>query len=265
MGSIAKKGLKRRKKLYILSRMNLVKKISASFSVLIFFILILTTISSVEASLKNRLTKGNVGDYVVTEQGSHYSLLFVRKNTERWLVLEEIMINKSQVNLKKFDWKKWVNERAPGATSWLSLTIDLEKNTLAQCFSYLEKQWLFIEKSDYLLANLLTLHLRPTKEKDRKRVGPAPFPGEVDRRKVWIPPLVRDGKKIKKPQFEVVRTTWPSDKTRLAGCILELYLDKGNPDFPFPYWMEVQSPHYTFKIRAIDSGTQISSPMPLLK
>lgn len=90
------------------------------------------------------------------------------------------------------------------------------------------------------------------------------MPGEIDRRKLWRPQLIRMGKKEKKAQFEVIRSTWPSDKTQLAGCVLELYLDAKNPHFPFPYWMEIQSPHYTLKVRAIDSGTGIFSPMPLL-
>lgn len=229
------------------------------------FLIVFLFCLPLHASLKNRLAQGNVGDYIVTEQGNLYSLLFIRKNAGKWCVLEEITIDKNQINLQKINWKKWVEERAPGASSWLSLTLDLEKNTLAQCFSYLEKQWLFIEKSDYLLAHLLTLNFHATSERDRRRIGPAPLSGEVDRRKAWVPPLVREGKPIKAPQFEVVRATWPADTTRLAGCIFELYLDKEHTDFPFPYWLEVQSPHYTFKMRAVDSGKGLVSPMPLLR
>lgn len=218
-----------------------------------------------EGSLKNRLKSGQNGDYIVTVQGSLYSLLFVRFNGNSRVILEEIMVEKNQINLKKIDWKKWVENKAPGASSWLSLTLDLEKNTLAQCFSYLDKQWIFIEKSDYLLGTLLTLNLRATRENERKRIGPAPMAGEIDRRKLWKPQLFRLGKKMKQPNFEVLRASWPADKSRLAGCVLELYLDADDPAFPFPHWLEVQSPHYTFKLRAIDSGTGIISPMPLLK
>lgn len=230
-----------------------------------FIFLFFTSLSGGPLSLKTRLLKGKVGDYIVTAQGSHYSLLLIRANGDSRLTLEEIMVPQSNINLKKISWKQWIQNRAPGATSWTAFTFDLEKNTLDLCFSHLENQWLFIEKSDYIFGQLLTLPLHPTRDNERKRIGPAPSPGEIDRRKLWKPQLIKNGKKNKKPHFEILRTKWPSDKTKLAGCIIELYLDGENQDFPFPYWMEVQSPHYTFKIRAIDSGKGIFSPMRLLK
>ncbi|NGX39266.1 MAG: hypothetical protein KR126chlam1_00589 [Chlamydiae bacterium] len=217
------------------------------------------------ATLKDRLSKARPGDYIVTAQGSNYSLLMIRDIKGPELLLEEITIPQKIVELDKVSWENWVEKKAPGALSWIALSINLEKGTLDQCYSYFQSQWLFIEKSDHLFTQLLTLNLRPTRTKDRKRIGPAPPAGETDRRKLWKPQIVREGKKVKKAKFDVLRTQWPSDKSRLAGCIFELYLDAGTPDFPFPYWMEVQSPHYTFKVRVVDSGRGITSPMrPLL-
>ena len=229
------------------------------------FLFIISPFADGNVTLKNRLIKSNVGDFIVTEQGSNYSLLLIRLIEKNLLVLEEISIEQSLVDLDKVSWKKWIEKKAPGAFSWTSFVIDLEKNTLTQCFSHFQKQWIFIEKSDYYFAQLLTLSLHPSQDNERKRIGPAPLPGEADRRKLWQPQMTREGKKIKNPHFEVLRVHWPNDKTRLAGSILELYLDAEQPHFPFPYWMEIQSPHYTFKIRAVDSGTGIQSPMPLIK
>jgi len=232
---------------------------------LFVFLLFVTSLFGANDTLKNRILKGNIGDYVVTAQGSNYSLLLIRAMGDSRLTLEEIMVSQSNIDLKKINWNKWVENKAPGATSWTAFTFDLEKNTLDLCFSHLENQWLFIEKSDYIFGQLFTLPLRPTRDIERKRIGPAPMPGEIDRRKFWKPQLIKNGKKNKKPHFEIMRAKWPSDKTRLAGCVIELYLDGENLDFPFPYWMEVQSPHYTFKIRAIDSGKGLVSPVRLLK
>ena len=145
------------------------------------------------------------------------------------------------------------------------MAFDLEKNTLAQCYSYLEKQWLFIENSEHFVKELLNLDLLPSRDNERKRIGPPPPPGEIDRRKLWNPQFTFEGVKQKKSTYEVLRSKWPNDKTRLAGSIIEMYLDAERPHFAFPYWMEVQSPHYTLKLSTIDSGTGMLSPMPQLK
>jgi hypothetical protein len=140
-----------------------------------------------------------------------------------------------------------------------------KKNTLAQCYSHNERQWILLENSDYYLKELLVLSFRPTKENERKRVGPPPSPGEIDRRRLWNPQLFRDGKKVAKAECEVVRALWPSDKSKLSGCTIELYLDATQPNFAFPYWLEVQSPNFTFKVRVADSGRGAASPMPLVR
>ena len=226
---------------------------------LLFLFLFVFSSGWANVTIKSRLLNSTVGDYIVLAQGSNYSLLAVKSIKNSQIVLEQITTGKNNIDLKKICWEKWIENRAPGASSWIAFTIDLEKDRLVECFSYLQNQWLFIEQSDYIFGHLLNLALRPTRDRERKRIGPAPMTGEMDRRKLWKPQLVIEGKKIKTPQFEILRTTWPRDKTRLAGCIIELYLDKENPKFPFPHWMEIQSPHYTFKLRSVDSGHDLYS------
>lgn len=231
----------------------------------VFIFLLIPSFFFADVTIKDRLLKANPGDYLVTEQGGSYSLLLLRLIDPPYLTVEEIAIDRSNIDLKKISWKNWIENKAPGATSWTAFSLDLEKNTLSRSYSFLENQWLFIEKSDYFFKELLSLPFRPTRDNERKKIGPTPMPGEIDRRKFWKPQLIRDGKKHKKCEYEVMRAKWPADKTQLAGCIFEFYLDVEQPTFPFPYWMEVQHPHYTFKIRAIDSGSGIQSPMKLLK
>lgn len=228
---------------------------------LIAIFVFISTFAHAKQTLKQRLLNGTEGDFIVTTQGGNYSLLLVRKITPTHLVLEEISVLEKNIDLEKISWREWIKNEAPKAASWVALSIDLEKNTMTQCYSYLQKQWLFLEKSDYLFGQLLLLDLNPTKEVERKRIGPVPPPGEPDRRKLWVPQFIRDGKKITTSKIEVLRAVWPNDKTRLAGCVIELYLD---PSFPFPYWIEVQSSIYTFKMRVVDSGNGLISPMPLL-
>ena len=241
----------------VYTEMRFVKKLF-----LIFILLISTAFAN--PSLREQLLKGKPGDFIVISQGNSYSLFLLRDLNDKFLTIEEISVDQSAIDLKKIGWKQWVENKAPGVTTWTSFVINLEKNTLTQCYSYTEKQWLFLEKSDYFFNQLLTLPLRVTKDNERKRVGPPPMPGEIDRRKLWGPKRVLEGKCTKTAQYSVLRAKWPDDKTRLAGCVIELYLDTSQPQFPFPYWLEIQSPHYTFKLNTIDSGSGICSPVPPL-
>lgn len=231
----------------------------------IFLFFFLPYLCFADVTIKDRLTKASVGDFIVTEQGRNYSLLLVRHIDSSRMTLEEITVDKSNINLEKISWKSWVENKAPGAISWTGFILDLEKNTLLKGFSFLENQWLFIENSDYFFTNLLSLPFRPSKDNERKKIGPPPASGEIDRRKFWKPQLVREGKKAKSCEYEVLRSKWPADKTQLAGCIIEVYLDVEQPSFPFPYWLEVQHPHFIFKVHTIDSGIGIQSPAKLLK
>jgi len=233
----------------------------------VFFLLFLAIHLTCHAhvTIKNRLAHSSPGDYVVTEQGGTYSLMLIRSVDEMHLILEEVSVQPSNIDLKKINWKKWVENGAPGAISWSSMVFDLSKSQLTQCYSHLDKQWFFIDDSDYFVKQLFEMPLRPTRDNERKRIGAPPNPGEIDRRRLWKPQLIREGNREKSADFEVMRTKWPADKSKLAGCIFELYLDAKNTTFPFPYWMEVQHPHYTFKIRTLDSGKGMISPMPLLK
>lgn len=222
----------------------------------LFFILLFFSLQlGAATTLKDKLIQAKVGDYVVTSQGNHYSMLIVKSVIPTEFVLEEITIPTSSIDPKKTIWKEWAKKRAPGHTAWISYTFDLEKNTLTRCFSITQKQNLFIDPSDQILAKLIALPLKPTLETERKRIGPPPMEGETDRRKFWLPPLVRAGQKMKEAHFEIVKTRWPDDKSRMAGCDVELYLDADHPEFPFPYWIEIQGSHYTYKMQTIDSGS----------
>jgi hypothetical protein len=213
------------------------------------------------ASLQERLAQAHPGDYVVTAQEGNYSLLSVRSLKEEKLVLEEIAVPQAQIELKKVDWKQWVANRAPGHTSWTLYEIQLSSGTLIDCFSLSKNGWVQLDASEQFLNRLLTLRLAPVPRAERKKIGPLPSANEPDTRALWNPSLIMGGKKKPKAEFVVMTTTWPDDGSQLALCKVDLYFAQECPDFPFPFWIEVQSPHYTFKSRAIDSGQGLSSPL----
>jgi hypothetical protein len=239
------------------------KKILNIFALTFLFCTTPFAVPSPTFTLEQRFVHAQVGDFIVTAQENNYSLLFIRSMTSDTLLLEEISIPAHQVDVKKIDWKEWVSKKAPGHTSWTLYEIDRKSNKLIECFSYSKNGWLFLDESEQFLTRLLSLQLHLLSNQERKKIGPPPDKGEEDRRALWNPPLIVEGKKIAKPSFEVLKAQWPDDGSRLNRCDLELYFAK---DFPFPYWLEVQSPHYAFKMRTIDSGhnlfSSMAGPMP---
>ncbi len=210
-------------------------------------------------SLKEKYQKADPGDFIVTEQDHTYSLLFIREITGDHLLLEEIAAPESQIDLNAIDWRQWVKAKAPGHTSWTLYEIDTSSGNLIEAFSYSKRGWLFLDETQQFLSKLLRLPLSKLSDADRKKIGPQPTTNEEDRRAIWNPPLIFQGKKQPKPQFDVWKGVWPEDGTQMGKCIVELYFSKANTTFPFPYWVEIKSPHYSFKMRSVDSGSGIIS------
>lgn len=203
------------------------------------------------------------GDYIITAQDNAYSLLRLRSLNSDILMLEEVTVPSSQINLKSIDWRAWFAEKAPGHTAWTLYEIDLKKGQLIECFSCSKNGWIYLDSQEQFFAKLLNLSFTPVPDQEKKKIGPPPAAGETDHRKIWNPPLVIEGKKIEKPSFEVIHTRWPDDSSQLALCDIDLYFDASHPDFPFPYWIEIKSPHYTFKVHTIESGHHLASPIKM--
>jgi hypothetical protein len=211
--------------------------------------------------LQKKLEQGQVGDYIVTAQEGHLSLLLIRAQTETSFLLEEVTVPEKLVTLKGHSWQKWLQNKAPGHTSWSLFEIDRKQCRVTRCFSYSKNAWIYLTEEEQFFSKLLALPLSPLPLAARKKIGLAPSDGGLDTRPVWNPPVVIEGKKISKPTLEVFSTQWPEDSTPLARCTLELYFNGKDVNFAFPYWIEVKSPHYAFKIRTVDSGKGLKSPM----
>lgn len=206
------------------------------------------------SSLKERFYKAAPGDYIVTLQSKNYSVLIIRSVNESQLVLEEITIPEEESAKKgALSWKEWVKKGADGHTSWILYEMDLLSNKLKKCYSKKKMALIYPEESDYLFAKFLSLQVRRVRDEERKKIGPPPL-GDDDHRRLWNPPLIIEGKTVAKPEFEVMQAKWPSDGTQLSNCTLDFYLDRNRP-FPFPYWIEIESSHYTLKVRIVDSGS----------
>ncbi len=209
-------------------------------------------------SLKDKLTRGNSGDYVVTEQFGCYTALLIREISDSQLILEEINIPK--MLFSSDSWKQWIEEGAPAHTSWIAYTVDLEKNCVIHSYSYSEKSAASNQSSASFFSQILGLSLEKVPLSERKRIGMEPQEGEIDRRSLWLPTIMFEGKKIDKPSsISAWRGRWPNDQSIIANCELEIYFTQ----FSFPYWIEIKSPHYTATIRSVDSGEGVISPQSI--
>ena len=58
-----------------------------------------------DVTIKDRLLKAKPGDFIVTQQGKSYSLMLVRHLEAPQITLEEIIVEASNIDLKKINWK----------------------------------------------------------------------------------------------------------------------------------------------------------------
>lgn len=226
---------------------------------ILLFLLLSAPSYSEELLFREKCQKAHAGDFIVTQLDDTYSLLFVREITAERLLLEEIAAPSNQIDTKTIRWAEWVKKKAPGHTSWTLYEIDMKTGQLIEAFSYSKRGWLYLDETQQFLSKLLSLPLTLLSDAERKKIGPQPASSEEDRRAVWNPPLFIQGKKQPKAQCDVWKGVWPEDGTPMGKCTVELYFSKANPSFAFPYWIELRSPHYTFKMRSVDSGSAITS------
>jgi hypothetical protein len=210
-------------------------------------------------SLQEKLGSATAGDFVVTHQNKTYTLLLVRSQSNGRIVLEEISIPQEERKKQPLPWRDWVAKNAPLHSSWLGFEIDLGTGHILQCYSFDENCWMDIPSDESFFSTLLRLPLHVLPNEQRKRIGPPPMQGEVDRRSLWIPPLVIDGKEQEKKDFDIFEARWPEDQTELSSKRLELYFDRMNFS-AFPFWMEVDTGHLSLVLRGIDMGKNLTSP-----
>lgn len=209
--------------------------------------------------LKKRLLSAKPGDYIVTESNKMISLLALRSKTARTLVLEEISIPSNALKKRPASWGEWVRQGAKGHSSWSMVEVDFETGNVLECYSFSKNAWIRLSSQDSFLATLLTLPLRCLPEAERRKIGPAPLEGEADRRPLWNPPLLFEGKTIPHAEADAFEAVWPEDGSPLSGRSLTLFFDK-TLHFPFPCWFQVETAHASIVLSVLDTGKNLPSP-----
>jgi hypothetical protein len=204
--------------------------------------------------LFERLERAKNGDFVVWEANKTITLLALRSSHEQTLILEEISAPSPKD--KSICWAEWLKEGAPGHTSWTMMEINLKDKEILEAYSFSRASWISRSSKDNFLATLLHLPLTPMPREKMRRIGPPPPEGEMDLRKIWVPPLFLDGKQVKLALFDAYETVWPQDGSELAGLTIHLYFDRDVLS-PLPCWIQIDTGQITATVRAIDSGHKL--------
>lgn len=207
-----------------------------------------------DSLLKKRLSKAEAGAFIVFEQGKTVTLLSIHEKKDEILVLEEISCPSSKLS-KISNWQSWVNEKAPGHTSWVMYKIDMQKAKILECFSFSRSSWIPMEGQEHFLTLLIKTPFQKVLE--RKKIGPPPMPGEVDHRSIWNPPFYHEGKK-RSLTFDAYEIEWPKDSSELSQKKITAYFDRSELT-PFPVWVQISNDHMAVYAREIDSGKGLVS------
>jgi hypothetical protein len=236
--------------------------IKKTLKIFLFSLFLSSRLFSSSVQLLDLFQKASEGDYVVFEQQKQLTLFRVAKKKGRSLTIEEITC--ALKDKPHSSWQAWLEAKAPNSTSW-TLSSFQQDGDLESIFSVTTEQWIEKEKTFAFLSTLFQLQLDPIKEALLKRIGPPPEAGELDRRKIWMPKIFVAGHELA-TTCSVYQTRWPQDETELSGTLLHIYIPKSKEALDyFPYLIEAIGKISRVKLRVIDSGRGLTSPVQLPK
>ncbi len=230
---------------------------------LIFFFCFILFFAQAEAlTIKSKFTHAEKGDFIVCEGRGSLSLIFVKSCDPKTIIIEEISFPKSSKpkKLGSSSWQEWLNQGAPGHTSWVAIEVDLTDTGIMECFSYSRDAWIALTSGDSFLIHLFDLTLHKVPDYELSKIGPPPEKGP-DNRKTWNPPLIIEGKRQSNRAFDVFRIEWPKDDSPLSNKQVEVYFNQKDKLFPFPYLFRIRDTnHLSLAFHALDSGKGLISP-----
>ncbi len=209
--------------------------------------------SETPKTMKSYLQKAQPGDYVVAKMHKTITLLRIHSIDHQTVSLEEISAPLGNLKPYPVSWHEWIQDQAPGHTSWSILKIDFSSGEILSCYSVPKRSWIKINTQESLFATLLNLPLNKIKDHLLRKIGPPPSFDEQDTRPTWKPPFIFEGKQVAHPVFDVFETTWPDDGSELKNTPLTLYFDQ-TQQISMPIWIQFNTSHASIHIQVIDSG-----------
>lgn len=217
----------------------------------------LPTLCFCDLSLQENIKKSQPGDYAIYEVDKTTCAIIIKKISLPFVTVVEI--NSPKKNIKKP--RQWIENGAEGNTSWLEYTVDIESIRIIDCYSRSQKSQVLMNKEDSFFLKLLELKFTHLQAENRKKIGPEPLSGEIDRRKVWSPPVLINAKRLKNVNVRAYGAKWPTDNSYLSGKQIHCYFSSALENFYLPYWIQLtDESEAAFNIRATDHGKFISLP-----
>lgn len=196
------------------------------------------------------------GDFFVLNHKSTSTLMVIGEITTDRLLLEEISAPFDAAQLKTMDIKKWVEQKAPGHTSWVQTALKRSDGSVIKAYCRVRSSYLASDTDQQFITTLLNLNFHPVPKEEQKRCGAAGGSDDLLPRKLWQPPKPKGLESaLSTPYFAY----WPKDGTGLAGQRIEVYLLAPRPDTPayFPIWIEVRRANLKGRIRVLEIGTHL--------
>ncbi len=217
---------------------------------LIPFLLVLSSLFG-NLNLKENFKTSKAGDYVIAQFGKTNTLLRVVDISGDTLRMEEVT---APTHLRFDNWEQWLSSGADGHTSWVTFEVDLKSGNLSDFYSFTRGCYLKIPSSENFLSTLLSLDFEKIPVNKMKMAGT---------KKIWQPELFFNGEPIKDVFFEAWKTRWPADDSELSGKSILVYLPEQGSPYPsyFPYWLEITGVVTKAKVRIIDTGHHLKSPI----
>jgi hypothetical protein len=218
--------------------------------------------------LRDNLRTASPGDYIVVAQDKNYIVLHINSKQSDQMTIEEISVPISRFQQMKMAWKLWAEQGALGSTNWVLYNIDLKNGAIGDYYSVKKKAWSSVPQSDIFLSKLLLLKFYRIPDQERKKIGVAPSAGSgslLDKRPLWQPKMVFEGREIAGVKFSAWRAIWPKDSSQLSGKQIEVFIPEENQSYPtyFPYWLEVSGFVGKAKLRMVDGGRGMHSSVSL--
>jgi len=201
--------------------------------------------------LKERMAEATPGDYIVTAQKKTLTVWAIRERDDQKVVVEEISVPAQVLELGEGGWKEWVEKGAPDHTIWLAYAIDIRSGRLLGLYSVTNKRWCEVDKAGNFLTTLMN-------------IGFTEMP--ANQRRPWNPPVIFEGEEIPGVQLDLFEGKWPRDGSELSEKYIDIYLPAVGSRYPayFPYWLQVIGALAQAKIRIVDSGSNLKSPVKIL-
>lgn len=210
--------------------------------------------------LAQTFSNAQENSFIVYAHKQTFTLTRIAKKAPPNVVIEEISAPISQ---KPSNWQAWLDQGAPGHTSWTLTEVDLKSKSVLSSYCLLKKMEISVKEFHSFLATLLSLKFEKVPLEKRKRLGVDGGCDDLMPRRLWQPKTPEGLATKGSLSYDAYQARWPKDGSQLSGQLVDIYF-ASNPSEPhvhaFPHWIEVRHAALKGSIFALCTGKDLTSP-----